>query len=392
MKLILIARVSDPEQLKALPAQKLKLIQYAANRDPHAEYYEFQESAHRDTRKEFAKMVEHIKVQKELVGVCFLKIDRYTRDQSQSEVRALNDLVKAGRIELHFPDDNLIITKNSPATDLFRLGIGMALAKYYSDTIRDNVARRYSEMLQNGTWVGRAPLAYLNVNKGTFNKPIKDIIVDEERAPHIITMFEKRALGMPYATIAKMVNEAGLTSKTGKKVSKSNVERTINNPFYCGTMVFMGKSYPHKYPTLITPDLYDKCQRVREARHSNRTVYKSIPFVFNTFVRCAECKCMISSYIARNNVYLKCSKAKYKECKNVNTAQKLIMPQVEAMLQSIALSDKNLQKLVDVIKEKYGNQQQFVDKTIKDTREEFDSITKQVKDLDLRTLRGSKNG
>jgi len=39
MKLILIARVSDVEQRKALPAQKLKLKQYAATRDSKAEYY-----------------------------------------------------------------------------------------------------------------------------------------------------------------------------------------------------------------------------------------------------------------------------------------------------------------------------------------------------------------
>ncbi len=45
----------------------------------------------------------------------FDKIDRYTRDQSQDEVRTLNQLVKQGRIELHFPSDNLFINKNSPA-------------------------------------------------------------------------------------------------------------------------------------------------------------------------------------------------------------------------------------------------------------------------------------
>src|ERR1700691_5205239 len=128
MKLILIARVSDVNQRQALPAQKLKLKNYAATRDPKAEYYEFDESAHKDIRKKFAKLVEHIKEQKELVGVVHIKIDRYTRDSSQDEVKALNNLVKQGKIELHFPDDNLIITKDSPATDLFRLGIGVALS------------------------------------------------------------------------------------------------------------------------------------------------------------------------------------------------------------------------------------------------------------------------
>jgi DNA invertase Pin-like site-specific DNA recombinase len=235
MKLICVSRVSDKEQRAALGGQELKLRHYATPIDPKAEYHRFDESAHHDERKKFAKLVAHIKekAQKELIGVVFCKVDRYTRGTTnQSEVKTLNDLVRAGKIELHFCDDGLIVTKDSPATDLFRLGINVALAKYYSDTIRENVARRYAQMLHDKTWVGRAPLGYLNVNEGTLKKPLKNIIVDEERSPHIITMFEKRALGMPYEVIANLLTEAGLRSRTDKKLSKSNIEQMINNPFY----------------------------------------------------------------------------------------------------------------------------------------------------------------
>ena len=148
MKIILIARVSDVEQRKALPAQKLKLEAYAKAKDMPYEYYEFDESAHTDVRRQFAKLVDNIKAQKEQrCIVAFDKIDRFTRDSSQEEVKALNNLVRQDKIELHFPSDNLYITKNSPASDLFRLGIGMALAKYYSDSIRDNVIRRFDQLL-----------------------------------------------------------------------------------------------------------------------------------------------------------------------------------------------------------------------------------------------------
>ncbi len=268
----------------------------------------------------------------------------------------------------------------------------MALGKYYSDSIRDNVARRYNQMLHDGIWVGRAPLGYLNVNTGTFSKPIKNIVIDEERAPHIITVFEKRALGMPYETITKLVNEAGLRSKSGRKMSKSNIEHILSNSFYHGTMVFMNQKYPHKYPPLITPELFEVCQYVNRRRHNNRTVYKKIPFVFNGFVRCSECGCSIGSYISRNNVYLKCSKAKYKECKNVNTPQKVIMPQVEEMLRSIALSDENLQKLISLVKEKYGDQQDFVNRAVKETRDEYDGVTQQLKTLTYDRLEAVKTG
>jgi site-specific DNA recombinase len=393
MKLILIARVSDSNQRQALPAQRLKLKQYAATRDPKAEYYEFDESAHKDIRKKFAKLVEHIKAQKELVGVCHLKIDRYTRDASQEEVKALNDLVKTGKIELHFPDDNLIITKDSPATDLFRLGIGVALAKYYSDSIKDNIARRFSQMLNDGLWVGYAPTGYRNIHTGTIAKPIKEIIVDEERAAFVVKIYERRSTGMSYGAIAKLMNSEGMTSKSDKPMTKASIDRILHNPFYYGYMQCYGKQYKHNYPTLITKDLYDKCQHVREQRRNNKPAYKSIPFIFSDVLKCSDCGCSIGSYVSKGRVYLKCTKAKkHVTCSNVNVAERLVLPQLEESLSSFRLSDENLDLLTKALRDRFGSQQQYLDKTLSETREEYDNINDQLKALTYERIEAVKKG
>jgi site-specific DNA recombinase len=393
MKLILIARVSDVEQRKALPAQKLRLTQYAAGIDPQAEYYEFDESAHKDTRQKFALLVEHIKSQKEPCAVVFDKIDRYTRDSSQEEVRALNVLVKSGKIQLHFPSDNLYIDKKSPAADLFRLGIGMALAKYYSDSIRDNVQRRFAQLLADKTWIGYSPCGYLNVHKGTITKPIKSIEVDSLRAPFIIKMFEKRSTGMSYGAITKLVNDEGMAGKSGRPMTKANTERILHNPFYHGIMVYNGKQYPHKYPPLITKELYDRCLLVREQRHKNRTAYKSLPFIFSDIVKCKDCGCSFGSYVSHNNVYLKCTKSKKSvNCSNINVAQKLVMPQIQEVLESIRLSDDDFELFVNTIRNRHGNQQEYLEKTIADTRQEYDNISSQLKALTYERLESVKTG
>jgi site-specific DNA recombinase len=393
MKLILIARVSDVEQRKALPAQKLRLKQYAIGRDPKAEYYEFDESAHKDTRQKFAQLVEYIKSQKEPCAVVFDKIDRYTRDSSQEEVRALNVLVKNGKIQLHFPSDNLYIDKNSPAADLFRLGIGMALAKYYSDSIRDNVQRRFAQLLADKTWIGYSPCGYLNVHKGTITKPIKDIEVDTLRAPFIVKIYERRSTGMPYGVITKLVNAEGMTGKSGKLMTKSNVERILQNPFYHGLMQYNGKQYAHKYPKLITKELYDKCQQVREQRHGHRTAYKSLPFIFSDVAKCKDCGCSIGSYVSKNKVYLKCTRAKkHVKCTNVNVAERLVLPQIEAALESIRLSDENLELLIKALRHKFGDQQQYLEKTLAETRTEYDTIKNQLKALTYERIEAVKKG
>ena len=177
-KMVLIARVSDVEQRQALPAQKLRLQNYACQFEGiSTEYHEFDESAYKDSRQKFSELIQEIQKEENPQIVVFDKIDRFTRDASQKEVRIMSSLVQKGRVELHFPSDNLTITKDSPATDLFRLGIGMLLAKYYSDASRDNVKRRFEQMRSEGLYPHKAPIGYKNVRKySTLSiKPIKTI-------------------------------------------------------------------------------------------------------------------------------------------------------------------------------------------------------------------------
>ena len=85
-KLRLISRVSDVEQRKALPAQKLRLENYAKELGylpKEYEYYEFDESAYKDDRQKFSLLIEEkIKTLDDFAIIAFDKIDRFTRDAS----------------------------------------------------------------------------------------------------------------------------------------------------------------------------------------------------------------------------------------------------------------------------------------------------------------------
>ena len=79
-KAFLIARVSDPEQRQALPAQVLRLEKYGKDKDYVDELFEFDESAYKDNRKTFGNMVKSIEAYPNVRIVVFDKIERYTRD------------------------------------------------------------------------------------------------------------------------------------------------------------------------------------------------------------------------------------------------------------------------------------------------------------------------
>ncbi len=377
-KVFLVARVSDVEQRKALPAQKKRLYEYAAKKgwaeNEVFTYIEFDETAFKEGRKTFRQLViKPLTATKENHTVVFDKIDRFSRDSSSEERAALTKLFRTGKIELHFPSDNLFINKNSPAADLFRLDIGVALAGYYSSAIRDNVKRRFEQLLSDGVWVHRAPIGYVNINKGTESSPIKEIVVDETRAHYIVKAFEMRAEGLPYSLIAKELVKNGFTSrKTGKnKLSKGDVEKIINNKFYYGVMTQSGKEYSHKYQPLVTRALFNRCQAVKDNRKSMKTKYDSIDFTFKDIVRCGKCSRSVSSFKSRNTVYLKCANP---TCKNPNTAEALVLGSVEAVVSRISIPDHLLDRVVQELKKRHDDQQLYYEDSLVSVRKEYDAI------------------
>lgn len=393
MYYFLIARVSDKNQRKALPAQKKRLIDYANSKNlvegKDYKYLEFDETAFKgDIRREFERLViQPVKEARDMLILAFDKTDRFSRDTSDEHKSYLVKQTKLGKIELHFVHDNLFVDKNSPATDWFRLDINVALASYYSASIRDNVLRRFEQMLDDGIWVGSAPLGYKNVNLGTPEKPIKDIHVDRTRAHYIVKMFEMRAAGLPYEVIAKRINAAGLRSKKGVKLNKSAVEKILNNPFYYGKMRYLGKEYPHKYETLISYKLFMQCQAIRKQRHDTHTAYNSLAFAFKDNVKCSKCGCTVSCFNARNNVYLKCSGAKGR-CGNQNTAMKIVMPEVAERLGDIPIPPKAVEKVIDELKKRHNNQQDYYSNSIDTARSEYDKIKSRLKALTYERLDG----
>ena len=345
-KILLIARVSDVEQRQALPAQCLRLEEYAQRLGVvNARYFEFDESAYKSTRQKFGELIGKIKAESAKQIVVFDKIDRFTRDASQKEVGIMSSLIQKGQAELHFPSDNLIITKDSPATDLFRLGIGMLLAKYYSDASRDNVRRRFAQMRRDGIWVHKAPIGYKNSLKPTESgQEIKSITIDPKRAPHIVRAFEMRTRGLSYGAIARRLAEDGFKSTViNAAPNVSAIAGMLNNKFYIGIMACGGREYCHKYPPLISKELFNKCQFVKQQRQRRPGKGAGKEYIFKGAVRCGRCQHAVSSYTTKGNVYLRCTQ---RNCRNPNSSQALILAQLRKEMAKLKMPSAILNKVV----------------------------------------------
>jgi site-specific DNA recombinase len=384
MKAIILARVSTEEQKEAgnsLPAQLLRLQKHCQDHGLDiAQEFNFDESAWKVEREEFKKIINMLQSSKGTMVLCCDKIDRLIRNFTR-DLAVLEELRKAGKIELHFPSDNIILHKDSPATDLFRFTIGVSLAKYYSDSISDNVKRAYENKIKKGEWIGKAPIGYLNI---TEESGVKDMIIDPIRGDYVAKMFEMYASGnYSLRTLNKETDKMGLTSniKDGKLIKTSMIDYILSNPFYYGVMKIKGEMHPHKYQPLISKEMFDRVQRIKAGYNKKPFKYASKPFMFRGMIKCADCGCMITAEVHKGHNYYSCTNHKRMHDKRTYIREEDLLAPISEMLKDLRLSDEMVKKIVEELRKANESESRFNEKIVKDLREEYDKIENRISNM-----------
>lgn len=385
MKAIILARVSTEEQKEAgnsLPAQQARLRSYIERSQTLKldKEFIFDESAYKEHRAEFEEVVKYVSSFKEVVAFCCDKVDRLTRDFLIG-LPALEKLRRDGKIELHFPSDNLVLHKDSPATDLFHFNIAVSLAQYYSNAISDNVKRANENKIRNGEWAGWAPIGYLNIEDEQGNKSIE---IDPVRSSYIIRIFELYATGNhSMRQIKDEMNKMGLKSKSKspKPVTVSMVNHILNNPFYYGMMRIKGELYPHKYPLLISKDLFDKAQEVSNKWHKKPFKYASKPFIFRGLIKCADCGCTITPETSKGHIYYSCTNYHKKHEKRLYVKESELLEPIYCLLDNIKLNDEQIAELTEDLKKSTQAENHFFMGTMKELRKDYDKLENRISKL-----------
>lgn len=389
MKAVILARVSTEEQKEAgnsLPAQQARLISYV-KQSPDLELIKefiFDESAYKEHRKEFSKVLEFIGKQKETIALCCDKVDRLSRDFLVG-LPALEKLRREGKIILHFPSDNLILHKDSPATDLFHFNIAVSLAQYYSNSISDNVKRAYEYKIRHGEWIGKAPIGYINIADDNGNK---DIIPDPARAHLVVKMFELYATGnYSIRTLAKEIRKLGLKGTVdGKPISTGMVFKVLKDSFYYGMMRIKNELYPHKYEPLISKELFDKVQKLRLEYHKKPFKYAGKPFIFRGMMKCAECGCTITAETHKGHNYYSCTNYKRMHPKRIYVREEDLLSPINEVLKNIRLSDEKIQEITEDLKKMNQAKNEFHKQSLLALRKEYDQIETRISNaFDLMT-------
>lgn len=383
MKAILIARVSTEEQKEAgnsLPAQEHRIEQYFKRNDHEIiKRFSFDESAYKSKRDDFDQIIEFVeefqKKRKEKLLLGFDKVDRLSRNVFDKRVSLLYEKALGDEIELHFVNDGQVINSKLSAVEKFNFSISLGLAKYYSDAISDNVKRAQEQKLRKGEWPGKAPYGYENYN---IDKENTEIRIEEYQAGVVRKVYEL------YSTGAYSMNTIRDRLKKDYNIewSKGFLDKVLKNPFYYGVMIWKKKSYPHKYPPIVTKRLFDDVQAVKSGHNKKRFKYKGKPYFYRGLIKCAECGCQITAEKQKGHVYYHCTQYKGKHGAEW-LREEDITAQLSELFEKVRVPDEIINRIVTDLQSLHDNKIEFKDKTESQLLKERASIT-QMRDRNYR--------
>src|SRR5262245_22444082 len=223
---VIYARVSSKEQEKegfSIPAQLKLLNEYArAQGFAVAQEYVDVETAKQTGRAAFGEMVAYLKAHPSVRAMLVEKTDRLYRN--------LKDWVTVDEldVELHFPKEGVVLSRESRSSEKFMHGIKVLMAKNDIDNLSEEARKGMQEKAEQGMWPTKCPLGYRN-RTGPDGKKI--IATDPATAPLIAKLFEWYGRGnISLKEAARKAHAAGLVyPKSGTKLPVSTIYTILRN-------------------------------------------------------------------------------------------------------------------------------------------------------------------
>ncbi len=245
-------------------------------------------------RVEFNKAIQKA-LKDKIKHVIFLIYDRETRNLTDNEKN--EQLIREGKISIHYAKENKVIDINSPDTDFFMRDINAVTNKQFIRNLRTKTLDAMKTKAQNGWFPSsHVPLGYtLQKLKDSTGKELKrgSIIVpdpDINNVKWVQREFELRSQGYSYEKIMTTCVDEGLVP-VGKTTQYgiSSVERRLKNKIYAGFFDWQSIEYKGLHELIIPQNILDTV--------SDNPKRKLVPFIrkdapFGSgWIKCADPKC-----------------------------------------------------------------------------------------------------
>lgn len=393
---VVYTRVSSKEQYDtnlSLDFQMKAIHDYAQRNDFSIDAYfgGKYESAKTDGRKEFQRMLTHIKSRKGKIShILLYTLCRFSRTGGGA-ISLASELREEYGVEVFAvtqPADTSL-----PSGEL-QQSIQFIFAKYDNQLRRQRIIAGQKEKFSRGIWAAKPPIGYDIIRLNG----VREIVINE--TGHKLKLaFEWKAAGEKNEAIVDKLKAMGL------RMYKQQLSRIFHNPFYCGLVTHSlldGQVIDGHHPALISQELFLKVNQLNELAAGYGVPHKkeqdAVPL--KVFIQCSECSQPLTGYIVKkkNLWYYKCRTngckfnrsakdihSRFIDLLNRYTVKETAIPVLQATLETIYKQSTKesrdtaevLQQQLEAVKRKIGNIEYsyYVDKDM--TREIFERFLHQ---------------
>jgi site-specific DNA recombinase len=368
---VIYARVSSREQERegySIPAQRKLLNEYARVRGfrVQREFIDV-ESAKNPGRKEFGAMLRLLQSDPQCRTVLVEKTDRLYRNRTDSI--AFEELIENRNVEIHLVKEGRVIAKDSRSQDKFMHDIHVAVAKHYSENLREEVKKGMREKAEQGIYPGRAPFGYKN------NSVTRGIEIDPQRAPVLSKIFEMYASAQYSLTTLR----EAVFKTLGVRINRSYLETMLKNPFYIGRFVWQGIEYKGTHEALVSLDLFQRVQDTFAGR--SKPNFRKHDFAFAGLLTCAHDGCTVTTELQKGKyVYYRCSHGRGK-CLLPYMREQDVSERMGALLKQIYVPETVARTVIDSLQTDLNRSEQRRQQQIADLRQRLAALRTRMDQL-----------
>ncbi len=169
--------------------------------------------------------------------------------------------------------------------------------QFYSDSSGADIKTKMGFKARQGGTINRAKLGYLNTrDELPDGRKVNTITVDPERAHYVTQAFELYATGRHTEDDVReiLTNRGLLTRRTPahppKPVSLNKISLMLRDRYYCGYVTYDGVEYQGWHEPLVTEELFERVQRIRESRSTNNSRRRVHQHHLKGCLWCPRCK------------------------------------------------------------------------------------------------------
>jgi site-specific DNA recombinase len=399
MKAAIYARVSSEKQAEkdlSIPAQLKALRKYALDRGWEIvhEYIDEAESAKSANRPAFQEMIAAAKKKdKPFDSILVWKLSRFARKREDSIIyKSVLRRMGISVISINEQIDNTVSGR-------LLEGVIEVIDEFYSANLAQDTMRGMKENIGRGFFNGGVvPFGYKKIKVPVNGSEKTKLEPDRHEASLVKRAFKLALKGKGGKEIARVFNEEGLRTRSGKLFGTTTINFWLKNPVYTGSLVWnrtdRTTDKPFRKPeseTIVASDTHkgivpiEDFNRVQELLKDRRPFTRpprgvSSPYVLSGLAYCSKCGAAMIGTAAKSGKYMyyECD-SRFKKgrdgCEGLRFRKEMLEDFILGKIRANILTKENLTKLVHLINGELLESAGRLEKQLEQTEKELVKIS-----------------